>query len=116
MMGLQTKNETAAEALKVLQKTLGDFIAKGPTDKELTASKQNITGGFPMRLDSNQKLAEQVASIAFYGLPLDYLDTFVQKVEAVTTADIQRAFKARIDPARLQTVMVGAGDADKPAR
>ncbi|NJD08113.1 MAG: insulinase family protein [Methylococcaceae bacterium] len=116
MMGLQTKNETAAEALKVLRETLEEFIARGPTEKELQASKQNITGGFPMRLDSNQKLAEQVASIAFYGLPLDYLDTFVQKVEAVTADDIRRAFKARIDPAKLQTVMVGGFDSAKPAR
>jgi len=115
MMGLQTKNETAGEALKVLLKTLQDFIDRGPSEKELEASKQNITGGFPMRLDSNQKLAEQVASIAFYRLPLDYLDTFVAKVEAVTAADIQRAFQARIDPSRLQTVMVGGFDKAAPA-
>ena len=109
MMGLQTKNEKTDEAIKVLQNTLDDFIAKGPTSKDLEASKQNITGGFPMRLDSNQKLAEQVASIAFYGLPLDYLDTFIGKVEAVTPADIQRAFKSRIDAGKLQTVIVGGG-------
>jgi zinc protease len=109
MMGLQTKNEKTDEAIKVLQKTLEDFIASGPTAKELEASKQNITGGFPMRLDSNQKLAEQIASIAFYGLPLDYLDSFIGKVEAVTAADIQHAFKARIDPDKLQTVIVGGG-------
>ncbi|MBS1213433.1 MAG: insulinase family protein, partial [Proteobacteria bacterium] len=108
MMGLQTKNDQADEAIKVMQHTLRDFIAKGPTAKELEDSKKNITGGFPMRMDSNRKLIEQVASIAFYGLPLDYLDTFISKVEAVTAADIQRAFKARIDPDRLQTVMVGA--------
>jgi zinc protease len=109
LMGLQTKNNTADEAVNVLHKTLRDYINAGPTPKELDASKKNITGGFAMRLDSNQKLIEQVASIAFYGLPLDYLDTFIGKVEAVTAADIQHAFKARIDADKLQTVMVGAG-------
>ena len=109
LMGLQTKNNTADEAVSVMQKTLRDFITSGPTPKELQSSKQNITGGFPMRLDSNAKLADQVASIAFYGLPLDYLDTFIGKVEAVTAQDIQQAFKARIDPDKLQTVLVGAG-------
>ncbi|CAG1002268.1 partial zinc protease, partial [Gammaproteobacteria bacterium] len=109
LMGLQTKNNTADEAVSVMQKTLRDFITAGPTPKELQSSKQNITGGFPMRLDSNAKLADQVASIAFYGLPLDYLDTFIGKVEAVTAQDIQQAFKARIDPDKLQTVLVGAG-------
>jgi len=109
LMGLQTKNDTAEEAVSVMQKTLRDFIQQGPTAKELEASKKNITGGFAMRLDSNAKLVDQVASIAFYGLPLDYLDTFIAKVEAVTPQEIQRAFKARIDPDKLQTVMVGAG-------
>ncbi len=109
LMGLQTKNNTADEAVEVMQKTLRDFIQQGPTAKELEASKKNITGGFAMRLDSNSKLIDQVASIAFYGLPLDYLDTFIGKVEAVTPQEIQRAFKARIDPDKLQTVMVGAG-------
>lgn len=109
MMGLQTKNNTAEQAVTVMQQTLRDFVKTGPTAKELEASKKNITGGFPMRLDSNAKLTDQVASIAFYGLPLDYLDTFTAKVEAVTAADIQRAFKARIDPDKLQTVLVGAG-------
>ena len=113
MMGLQTKNESTDEAVKVLLKTLDDFITQGPTAKELEASKQNITGGFPMRLDSNQKLAEQVASIAFYGLPLNYLDTFIASVEAVKAADIQRAFKARIHPAKLQTVIVGGSPASR---
>lgn len=108
MMGLQTKNDKADEAVKVMQSTLRDFIDKGPTEKELQDSKKNITGGFPMRMDSNQKLIEQVASIAFYGLPLNYLDTFIARVEAVTAADIKRAFKARINPDRLQTIMVGA--------
>lgn len=109
LMGLQTKNDTAEEAVKVMQKTLRDFIAAGPSATELEASKKNITGGFAMRLDSNQKLLEQVAVIAFYGLPLDYLDTFIPKIAAVKATDIQRAFKVRINPDKLQTVMVGAG-------
>jgi len=118
LMGLQTKNDSAEQAVKVMQDTLREFIAKGPTEKELRDSKKNITGGFPMRLDSNQKLAEQVATIAISGLPLNYLDTFIAKVEAVTAQDVQRAFKSRIDPNRLQTVMVGAkaGTSATPAK
>ena len=108
-IGLQTKNAQTGEALDVAIKTVTDFIEQGPTDKELDAAKKNIVGGFVLRLDSNQKLAGNVASIAFYERPLDYLATFTEKVRAVTKADIKRAFKARIDPARLQTVLVGGG-------
>lgn len=108
LMGLQTRNDQAEQALGVLQQTLNEFLDKGPTEAELKAAKQNITGGFVLRLDSNQKLAEQIASIAFFGLPLDWLNTFIDKVEAVTAADIHRVFRARIHPGRLQTVLVGA--------
>jgi zinc protease len=106
-MGLQTKNEQAEAALKLLGETLRDYINKGPTAEELKRSKQNITGGWALRVDSNKKITEYVAMIGFYGLPLDYLDTFTGKVEAVSIADIKDAFKRRIQPDKLVTVMVG---------
>lgn len=106
-MGLQTKNAKADEALKLLGETLRDYINKGPTEKELKRSRQNITGGWALRVDSNKKITEYVAMIGFYGLPLDYLDTFTGKVEAVTIEGIKDAFKRRIHPDKLVTVMVG---------
>lgn len=106
-IGLQTRNDKAEEALKLAIATVRNFVDKGPTEQELEAAKKNIIGGFVLRLDSNQKLVGEVASIAFYDRPLDYLETFPQKVQAVTREDIKRAFKARIDPDRLQTVLVG---------
>lgn len=110
VLGLQTRNDQTGEAVKVLNQTLADFIAKGPSEAELTAAKKNITGGFPMRFDTNRKLANYVAMIGFYGLPLDYLDTFTRKVEQVTAASIMEAFKRHVDLNLLQTVTVG-GDA-----
>lgn len=107
MLGLQTKNEQADEARKVAMDTLRRYIKEGPGRDELKRSKQNITGGFALRLDSNKKITEYVAMIGFYGLPLDYLDTFNKKVEAVTAAQIRDTFKRRLDPDRLVTVIVG---------
>ena len=106
-IGLQTRNDQAEEALKVTIETLKDFIEKGPTPEELTASKKNITGGFPLRISSNSKILGYIAMIGFYGLPLDYLDAFNGKIEALTVADIQDAFKRRVDPEKLVTVLVG---------
>ncbi|HYE36198.1 pitrilysin family protein [Methylocaldum sp.] len=108
-VGLQTRNDQAEEALRVALKTVKDFAANGPTDKELEAAKKNIIGGFVLRLDSNQKLTEQVAIVAFYNRPLDYLARFTEKVEAVTREDIKRAFRSRVDPDKLRTVLVGGG-------
>jgi zinc protease len=109
MVGLQTKNAQAQEALQVALKTVQDFIDQGPTEKELEDAKKNIVGGFVLRLDSNQKLTAEVANIGFLNRPLDYLNTFTQKVQAVTREDIKRAFKARVDMNKLQTVLVGGG-------
>ncbi|MCU7905346.1 MAG: insulinase family protein [Candidatus Thiodiazotropha sp. (ex Epidulcina cf. delphinae)] len=106
-LALQTKNEQADEALQVARSTLERFIEAGPTDEELQAAKQNITGGFPLRVASNGKIVEYLAVIGFYGLPLDYLDTFTEKVRAITREGIRDAFKRRVDPDRLVRVQVG---------
>lgn len=113
LIGMQTQRDQAQEALAVVQKTLRDFINDGPTEKELTAAKQNIIGGFPLRIDSNRKIHGYLAVIGFYRLPLTYLDDFVGKVESVTTAGIKSAFARHIDPDKLVTVVVGAAAAEK---
>ncbi|GAB4301687.1 MAG: pitrilysin family protein [Thiohalomonadaceae bacterium] len=108
-LGVQTKNESATEALEVMRATLERYRSEGPTAAELLAAKKNITGGFPLNIDSNSDIAGYLAMIAFYGLPLDYLDRFIGEVNAVTAAQIRDAFQRRVDPARLVTVTVGNG-------
>jgi len=108
-VGLQTKNESAEEALKVLRETIGKFVLEGPTAEELDASKKNITGGFPLRISSNKKIIDYIGMIGFYQLPMDYLDSFNARVEAVTIEDIKKAFQKRIHMDKMVTVMVGGG-------
>ncbi|MDP2240912.1 MAG: pitrilysin family protein [Burkholderiales bacterium] len=113
LIGMQTQRDQAQEALAVVRKTLRDFIDDGPTEKELTAAKQNIVGGFPLRIDSNRKIHGYLALIGFYRLPLTYLDDFVKNVENVSVAGIKSAFARRIDPDKLVTVVVGAAEEAK---
>ena len=115
LVSLQTRNDQTTQALQVLNQTLADFISKGPTEAELVAAKKNITGGFAMRFDTNKELASYVAMIGFYDMPLDYLDTFQQKVDQVTVASITDAFKRRVNPQLLQTITVGKS-AEKSAK
>ncbi|HZX33350.1 MAG TPA: pitrilysin family protein [Rhodocyclaceae bacterium] len=110
-IGLQTKRSQAEEALKLSRAILEKFVKEGPTDEELAAAKANLIGSFPLRLDSNKKILENVANIGFYNLPLDYLDRYQEKVQAVTADDIRQAFARRIQPNHLVTVVVAA---DKP--
>jgi zinc protease len=61
-------------------------------------------------MDSNRKLLGNVANIAWNDLPLDYLDTWTAKMNAVTVADIKAAFARTLQPERMVTVVVGAAD------
>ena len=107
-IGLQTKKEQADEALKVVRLTLSDFVNKGPTKTELLAAKQNIIGGFPLRLDSNKKIVDHLNVIGFYELPLTYLDDFVGNIERITLAQVRSAFSRRVQPHNMATIIVGA--------
>ena len=110
IIGLQTKKEQANEALGLTRKVLADFVAGGPTEKELIAAKQNIVGGFPLRLDSNKKILGYLAVIGFYNLPLTYLDDYLDAVENVTVAQIKQAFQRRVNPEGMVTVVVGIAE------
>jgi zinc protease len=109
IVGLQTKNTQRDAALKLVNKVISDFVAWGPTQEELEAAKKHITGSFPLRLDSNGKIAENLSVIGFYGLPLTYLDEFIPNVEAVTVEQIRTAFRQRVHPENMLTVTVGGG-------
>ncbi|MET0540592.1 MAG: pitrilysin family protein [Variovorax sp.] len=106
-IGFQTRPDQAADAVKVSREVLAKFVAEGPSEAELKAAKDNLIGGFPLLLDSNRKLLGNIANIAWYGLPLDYLDTWTVRMNAVTTADIKAAFARKLQPERMVTVIVG---------
>lgn len=107
-IGLQTKKEQADEALSIVNSTIKKFIDEGPTEKELIAAKQNLVGGFPLRLDSNAKIVEYLSMIAFYKLPISYIDNYINEINKVTIDQIKTAFKNKIDPNKLTTIIVGA--------
>ena len=105
---MQTKKTQANEALALTRKVLTDFLRDGPNEAEIKAAKQNLIGSFPLNLDTNRKILDNVAIIGFYGLPLDYLDHYAENIEKVTAADIKAAFARHVDLKRLVTVLVGA--------
>ena len=107
-IGLQTKKEQAGEALKVVNATVTKFIQNGVTEKELKAAKDNLTGGFPMRIDSNAKILDYLSVIGFYKLPMTYLDDFNKEISKVTAKQIKDASQRRVKPENFVSVTVGA--------
>ncbi len=116
LLGLQTKNNQADKAIEVARDELKTFLQQGPSEKELEQSKKNITGGFPLRTASNSDIVSYIAMIGFYGLPLDYLDTFSDTINNITRADIMDAWKRRVHPDKMLTIVVGKQEAGTTAR
>jgi zinc protease len=106
--GMQTQQSQADLAVDVMKKTISEFIEYGPTDEEMNAAKNNLINGFPLRIDSNRKILDNVASIAWNDLPLDALDTWRDQLKAVTKEQVKAAFKTHLDMNRMVTVVVGA--------
>jgi zinc protease len=106
--GLQTKNDQAALALDVLSTTITQFIINGPTQTELEAAKANLMNGYPLRIDNNRKLLDNVSSIAWNNLPLDTMDMWTKQVEAVSLEQVKTAFQKYLAMDRMKIVVLGA--------
>jgi len=106
--GLQTKNDQATLALEVMSSTIAQFIANGPTQIELDAAKANLMNGYPLRIDNNRKLLDNVSSIAWNNLPLDTMDVWTKQVEVVSLEQVKAAFQKYLAMDRMKIVVLGA--------
>ncbi len=107
LLGLQTKNSQVDEAIKVAMKVVKTFQKEGVSEEQLQASKTNITGGFPLRTASNDDIIGYIAMIGFYGLPLNYLDTFTATIDKISRDQVMDAYQRRLHPDKFLTVIVG---------
>lgn len=109
MMGMQTRADQTEEAVGLLKSELVKYIDEGPDKNELKDSISNVTGSFPLNLDSNSKMLGYLAMIGFYEMPENYLQTFVANVEAVNGDEVRDALKRRLHAEKMVTVIVGNG-------
>lgn len=107
IMKLQTKNAQANKARKIAVQTLNNFINNNIDKQKLQDGKDNIIGGFALQTASNANILTYLSIIGFYNLPLDYLDTFTDKIKDISTQDIQNAFAQLINTDKLVIVSVG---------
>ncbi len=106
--GVQTKNDQAALAVEVMSATIEKFIANGPTQKELEAAKANLINGYPLRIDNNRKLLDNVSAIAWNNLPLNTMEVWTKQVEGVTLEQVKAAFQKYLAMDRMKIVILGA--------
>lgn len=106
---LQSRNTEAKQALQLVQQNIQKFVQDGPSPSEVAATKKKIINSFPLTLAGNDAISQNLIMIGFYHLPLDFLDTYRNKINAVTPEQIKTAFQKHILPNRMVTVMVGNG-------
>jgi zinc protease len=111
---LQTRGDQVEEALEVVRDVFNDFHAQGPSPEEVDDSILNITGGFPLRVDSNDDITGYLAMMGFYGLPIDYLESFPEAVRDVDADGAHAAFLDALGQRPRVTVIVG-GDRARDA-
>jgi zinc protease len=107
VISLSTQYKKANDALKITEHTLSTFVTQGPTQQELERAKQYLAGSFPMSLASNRNIAGILLRMTFYQLPDSYLNTYVDRINAVTTEEVKRAFQQQITPNKLLLITVG---------
>lgn len=107
LISLSTETKQSNLALKVTKETLMRFITQGPDENELLAAKKYLTGSFPLSMADNTSIGQILLRMAFYNLPSDYINTYKQHINAVSTADIKRAFQSQVSPDKMLLVSVG---------
>ena len=106
LVGLSTKNKSAMEAKSVVNQTIEAFM-KGFDETHLQAIKDNLVGGFPLRIDSNGKIIGYITMIGFYDLPLNYLEEFPKAISELSKQDVLDAWQRHMNLKSMKSIMVG---------
>ena len=114
MIGLQTRAELSENTLKLVQDIVRDFLANGPTQKELDDAKRELSGSFPLSTASNSAIVGQLGAIGFYDLPLTFLEDFMTQSQEVTVEQVKAAMSKHLSADKMVIVTAGPTVPQKP--
>lgn len=102
-----TQTSTTGEALRLTYEEFSRLVREPVGERELMGAQAYLAGSFPLSIETADDIALQVLNLLFFDLDVRDLETYRDRVNAVTSADIQRVARQFIKPARLSTVLVG---------
>ena len=105
-----TKNESTLETVRVTMEVLERFRQEGGTDEEVDKARKYLKGGFAINHQTPGDMAESLAEIAFYDLPADYYDTYLDRIMGVTADDVRRVAR-RFPFERTAILVLGEAEA-----
>lgn len=104
---VSSANDRIAEAIDVIRDEWTKAATEGVTAEEVANAKTYLTGAYPLRFDGNGPIANIMVGMQMLGLPIDYIATRNDRVEAVTVEEVKRVAGELLDPERLHFVVVG---------
>jgi zinc protease len=104
---MQTKNESAQDAIRVALDEIRRIRAEPVSVEDLSEAKDYLTGSFPLRFDTNRKVANFLVLAEFFGLGLDFRERYPDFIRGVTRDDVLRVARQYLNPEKLITVVVG---------
>lgn len=110
----QTKNESGAVVADLLMSEISRLSSAPPADVELAPRKAVLIGGFSRNLETAGGLVNQIASLALHGMGLDEINRYINNVQAITTADVQKFAGTRLDAKTSNLIIVGNAKAFLP--
>jgi zinc protease len=102
-----TRSDATAEVLRLTFDEFWRLQREPVSERELADAKAYLTGSFPLTIETPDSIAMQVLNVLFYGLPIEDLQTFRERVNAVTVEDVQRVARTYLKPDRLSVALVG---------
>ena len=102
-----TRSETTGEALRLIVDEFFRLQKQRVQERELADAQEYLTGSFPLTIETPSAIALQVLNAVFYGLDLNDLQTYRERVNMITVDDIQRVAQQYFHPDRLAIVLVG---------
>jgi zinc protease len=115
MGSVASANDRVAEAIEVIRDEWAKLSENGVTEEELRDAQTYLTGAYPLRFDGNAQIAGIMVGMQMEGLPVDYIATRNDKVNAVTLEDVQRVAADLLQPENLRFVVVGQPEGLEPA-
>ena len=106
-----TRSETTGETLRLIVDEASKLIRERVGERELEGAQEYLTGSFPLTIETPSQIALQILNVVFFGLNMNDLQTYRERVSAVKVEDIQRVARAYLHPDRLTVVLVGDASA-----
>lgn len=103
----EVRSSVTGDALKEFFYELDRIRDETVPEQELKDAKNYMVGVFPIRLETQEGLINQLVTMQMYDLPADYLQTYRDKINGINATDVQRVAREHVAPDKMAIVIVG---------